>query len=353
MLAATSSRSGGEVETIADLQFNEDETVALRLMQIALFAQDAAATPVLTRLPKDAALRSFLDSTATFATARGEDELISGLTDIDLDQVAGVAVKRLGSLEAVRTEALHLLALELVASTALPPKAKWAINRNMNASALIARLHGALYDASIVASMNKHALKALIVASRSPELRLAVAAGAVVVGVLTAPTGPLAPVIGTAIGNAMGLSGAAATSAGLAWLGGGSIAAGGFGMAGGTFVIAAAAKGANLGGQYLITELSSSEPDVIIGELAKLCVTAELYPSVVHEIVENVRRLTKELPSGTQAHRAAVAALRRVEDGPDAVMRATRTLMRLVPIPGADNIADRVRNWWDEPDTSR
>ena len=55
--------------------------------------------------------------------------------------------------------------------------------------------------------------------------------------------GPLAwfgaPAIGGIVGSAaFGLSGAAATSAGLAAIGGGSFAAGGFGMIGGTCVIA-------------------------------------------------------------------------------------------------------------------
>lgn len=48
----------------------------------------------------------------------------------------------------------------------------------------------------------------------------------------------LAPVVGAWIGATLfGLSGAAATSAGLAWLGLGSLAAGGFGMFGGTLVV--------------------------------------------------------------------------------------------------------------------
>ena len=46
--------------------------------------------------------------------------------------------------------------------------------------------------------------------------------------------------VGAAIGGYMGLSGAAATSAGLAALGGGSIAAGGLGMTGGTAVVVTA-----------------------------------------------------------------------------------------------------------------
>ena len=61
-------------------------------------------------------------------------------------------------------------------------------------------------------------------------------------GAALAATGGLAaPLIGGAIGTTfLGLSGAAATSAGLALLGGGSLAAGGAGMAGGAALISAA-----------------------------------------------------------------------------------------------------------------
>ena len=67
---------------------------------------------------------------------------------------------------------------------------------------------------------------------------LVVVGSAVGGGVLLAVTGGLAaPAIGTLIGTGMGLSGAAATSAGLASLGGGALAAGGAGMAGGTAIV--------------------------------------------------------------------------------------------------------------------
>lgn len=64
-------------------------------------------------------------------------------------------------------------------------------------------------------------------------------------GALCVVTGGLAaPAIGAAIGTTfMGLSGAAATSAGLAAIGGGSLAAGGLGMAGGTAIISAIVGG--------------------------------------------------------------------------------------------------------------
>ena len=58
------------------------------------------------------------------------------------------------------------------------------------------------------------------------------------------------PAIGAFVGSLMGLSGAAAVSAGLAFLGGGSLAAGGFGMFGGMVVITVcgAATGGVVGG---------------------------------------------------------------------------------------------------------
>lgn len=68
---------------------------------------------------------------------------------------------------------------------------------------------------------------------------IAVAGGAVV-----APVALIAaPAIGGAVGTLSGLSGAAATSHGLALLGGGSLAAGGLGMAGGTVVVTALGGG--------------------------------------------------------------------------------------------------------------
>ncbi len=64
---------------------------------------------------------------------------------------------------------------------------------------------------------------------------------AIVTIIFTGGTGsPIVVSIGTWIGGTMGLSGAAATNAGLALLGGGSIASGGFGILGGTVVLTAA-----------------------------------------------------------------------------------------------------------------
>jgi hypothetical protein len=81
-----------------------------------------------------------------------------------------------------------------------------------------------------------------------------IAAGGAVLGAITG--GLAAPAVGTMIGTYfLGLSGAAATSAGLAAVGGGALAAGGLGMAGGTAIVAGAisvgSAGAATGGAYL------------------------------------------------------------------------------------------------------
>ena len=75
------------------------------------------------------------------------------------------------------------------------------------------------------------------------------------VGAACVVTGGLAaPAIGTLVGTTfMGLSGAAATSAGLAALGGGALAAGGAGMAGGTLLVQAVAGGVGILGASIAT----------------------------------------------------------------------------------------------------
>lgn len=70
-----------------------------------------------------------------------------------------------------------------------------------------------------------------------------------------------APIIGSALGGAAGLSGAAATAHGLALLGGGSLAAGGAGMAGGLYLVTGAAVaigGTTVGGSAFLIQLGAA-----------------------------------------------------------------------------------------------
>ena len=79
-----------------------------------------------------------------------------------------------------------------------------------------------------------------------------------------------APAIGGFIGTLMGLSGAAATSAGLAFLGGGALAVGGAGMAGGAaLIIGGGAVIGIMGGAALSSGLIQFHASIILSQLAK------------------------------------------------------------------------------------
>lgn len=98
-----------------------------------------------------------------------------------------------------------------------------------------------------------------------------VAAGILTAGVISGAAVVAAPAIGGAVGTMMGYSGAVASNAGLAMLGGGSVAAGGLGMAGGTAVIAAmggalgAGLGANVTSAYVGEDKSFDIENIVEG----------------------------------------------------------------------------------------
>ncbi len=97
-------------------------------------------------------------------------------------------------------------------------------------------------------------------------------------GAVVALTGGLAaPVLGGVVGSAfLGLSGAAATSAGLAFLGGGSLAAGGLGTAGGITLVTTAlgACGAGVAGwktNHLLGDIKEWDIQHVGGEGLHIC----------------------------------------------------------------------------------
>lgn len=109
--------------------------------------------------------------------------------------------------------------------------------------------------------------------------KIATIAGVTVAGgAAVALTGGLAaPIIGGAIGSSLlGLSGAAATSAGLAFLGGGSLAAGGAGMAGGIALVTTALGGCGAAtaawkAKHLIGDIKEWEIQHIDGHGLHIC----------------------------------------------------------------------------------
>jgi len=144
----------------------------------------------------------------------------------------------------------------------------------------------------------------------------------------------LAPYMAAAIGGAMGLSGAAATSAGLAFLGGGSLAAGGLGMTGG--YIAVMAGGAIFGYgsgsvqfQKKLRETSKEELLINCGKLYAASTVFNIYGDQRVEICKEALSLQADLES-----EADLAFLQGKEcegnqlDSKAVVMRSFRRLMR-------------------------
>lgn len=183
--------------------------------------------------------------------------------------------------------------------------------------------------------------------------RLARIAGTSVAGV--AVVAPLAlvsaPAIGGAIGASTGLSGAAATSHGLALLGGGPLAAGGLGMAGGTAVVTAiggglgGASGAGIASAYARSDRSFSFEKLADGDDAVVMVANGFLSEGQTGWGEWERMITSRYP-GTTVYRVSWGALKLPsfasgDDGPGRLARpevaaglAARAAMR-VPLGGS------------------
>jgi len=128
-----------------------------------------------------------------------------------------------------------------------------------------------------------------------------------VVGTFMGVTGGLAaPAIGILIGQSVGLAGAAAVSYGLAFLGGGSLAAGGFGMAGGTALITALGAGSGIVGGGWLNKLATMggkfiEYDVIKTQVLLKVILLDKYNDVekakdiMNEQQNNIEEFKKQL----------------------------------------------------------
>jgi hypothetical protein len=199
----------------------------------------------------------------------------------------------------VSANRLPLVLLEVATGTSWPRGVSWVISKQQACAEALAFLSEdvdlGLETIQTVVDAHKIALKRLNRASVSTGTKVALATGAVTVSAIS--YGTLAPVIGTAIGGAMGLSGAAATSAGLAFLGGGSLASGGFGMAGGILLIHVAAGAGYKGSRFLATSLASESRAAFMNELAKLHVAYRFCAAddEASEILTTLRAIADDL----------------------------------------------------------
>ena len=234
--------SASDGEPVGVLEWSE--SVALAAMQVALMQSDIGAT----KSGKSVAVKQAVldDAVARFRRVAAEDRpdrpdwLTALLVNMDTPETGADVIaahgrclpRRFGS-----RERSLLVLVDLILFDPWPAKTSWhnATHRT-NLEALVDDFPH-LDRADLDRMRDEHTLLLRRLRRKSVHWGKVAFIGAAGLAAGVATGGWAAPAIGAAIGSAAGLTGAAATSAGLATLGGGAIAAGGFGIAGGTAVV--------------------------------------------------------------------------------------------------------------------
>lgn len=154
------------------------------------------------------------------------------------------------------------------------------------------------------------------------------------VGVGVAALAVFALPIAGVIGGVMGLSGAAASSAGLALLGGGSLAAGGLGMTGGYIILVAGGAIISYGTgsmqhQQKLREISKEDLLINCGKLFAAAKVFDLYGEQTADICKQALRLQTDLEA--DADNAFLGGNKEIGQAMEAksqVMRSFRRLLR-------------------------
>lgn len=137
----------------------------------------------------------------------------------------------------------------------------------------------------------------LIKQLRRKSIRWGRVAAASVVGLVVgaATAGWAAPLVGGAIGASMGFYGAAATSAGLAVLGGGSLAAGGFGVLGGTILVSGVGGVFAAGAAGAAARFTRIGAAAVVADAIKLDLLARLVLADSKDRDQKLRRVAEGL----------------------------------------------------------
>jgi len=304
-----------------------DVLVAVRLIQLIAYARDTASTPVTRRAAKTRLLDELVTATSALRTEMDLPAHLEPLAALSNDETLTSDSREL--LEVLRprlTDAdVRFVLLEAVTSTAWPANLPWVEDRDALVAEAAALLDPAVEADEIawISNTCRSTVKRLQRDATSPSAQ---AAQVVVAAALSAATAGAAPAFGAFIGtHFLGLSGAAATSAGLALLGGGSLASGGFGMAGGAFVLHLGVGAATSGGRQVLTHLVSSSPDAFIEALARLDLLVVMDPDRQPGTIAALEGVRADLEAELDAVRPDDRAARRT--------RMTMTLLDGVTRP--------------------
>lgn len=249
-----------------------------------------------------AARRVATSETIRAVAAMGETH---GLPTVDLEPGDSEAIQdkliarlREFSRSGTRKD-LFPVVLESYVSTNRPRELSWTSGKNSafapgTAALLDMSLLDAQEDLAEMGRRHKRAVKRISRDSMAPGAQIGMSAVSLAFGLSL----PGATAVGEFVGEAFfDLHGAAAVSAGLAALGGGSIASGGLGMAVGTWVAALAMKGVSVAQSKIVLTraLARHSSATIIQELATMDVLAEQDPELRPTIEGRLREIATQL----------------------------------------------------------
>lgn len=286
------------------LQLTAEEALVLTTLQQVMLGRDLIAEKNAARAELKTRFRNEFAEAAEQAYwskpeklpewARGPAAAIAAKVPSHQRRYIEEAAAAFGPQIARRSRAL-LLGIELVAYQPWGEDASWVPRARRDALKAVAGYLPALRDGDLDAAQAEFTAVSRAVARRNVRWgRVAAASAAgLVLGVAT--MGAAAPLIGAAVGSALGLSGAAATSAGLAFLGGGSIAAGGFGMAGGTALLTGVGAIGGASAAAVGSRLTGWTSGQVVVEAIKLDVVTRLVILDAEGDDEKARRVVEGL----------------------------------------------------------
>jgi hypothetical protein len=266
------------------LRLDPDELLVLTVMQQLMLGRDLIAE----KDPQNRSAKARLRDAFAQAAMAAHWSRLEDLPEWARESAAAIAARvpaqqrpaietasiEFGARPQGRSRALLLL-IELFAFQPWAAS-KWVPGARRNALAAVADRLSALQPGDLAAVTREYAAVSRALARRDVRWGrvAAVSVAGLALGVVT--MGAAAPLIGAAVGGSFGLSGAAATSAGLAALGGGSVAAGGFGMAGGTALLAGIGGLGAAGAAAAGSRFSGWSAAQVVAEAVKLDVVTRL-----------------------------------------------------------------------------
>ncbi|MFC4942528.1 hypothetical protein [Pseudonocardia sp. GCM10023141] len=287
-----------------ELQFHADEALILTTFQQVMIGRDLIAekTPARQRVKlryRDDVARTagetyWSRSDSLPLWARADAEALAAKVPAHQRALIESAAVTCGAQVTSRSRAM-LMMIELCAYQPWGEDAAWVARARRDALTTISGHLSALRPGDLQAVTEEFASVSRAVSRRNVRWGRLVAASAagLVLGVAT--MGVAAPLIGAAVGGALGMSGAAATSAGLAFLGGGSLAAGGLGMAGGTALLTGVGAIGGAGAVAAGARWSGWSAGQIVIEAIKLDVVTRLVILDAEGDDEKARRVVEGL----------------------------------------------------------